>query len=99
MIMHSANRFSWYPVSFHPWVADPRLYNIDLGEGVEMRYDLKKAKSIVVLSEKIEKSPEKKKAKVKELKEILKDIKMKDSKELEKEILSINKLIIKVVNK
>jgi hypothetical protein len=64
-----ASNYSWYAINNHGYVGSPRLTRIKLAKNIELRYDLKKGKAIVLRDKIIETSVDKKINRVNSLKE------------------------------
>lgn len=93
------NNYSWFPLNFHSNVESKELTKLNIGKKIQLRYDLKKKKPIVLRTKFIEKKPSKKIEKIDSLKKIFSKIKTNSKKELLELVENKVNFIYEVVTK
>lgn len=98
MLIPKVNNYSWYPISFHRWVDDPKLVRLPLSDKYELRYNLRSGKAIVIRSRVIEHNVKNKLRRYRELKNMLGNIKVHDLDELKRKLKLRKEKIIQIFN-
>lgn len=93
MFKHGANNYSWYVIHKHDYIGSNLLAKINLNKKVQVRYDLKRGRFVVVRSSKIETNVDNKVKKTRKLQDKLLQFQSTNKKEVF-DFLKINKQYI-----